>query len=142
MNGTNPSANQPQPRVAKKKAWVVGLVVVVVLTVLGLAGFAFLSGGPKEAPATAEGNVVTYSSGGFQPGNILIKVGETVVWKNVSPEGVTVESNPHPLHTSYPPLNIGAIAPNGEKSLMFPTAGTYNYHNHLNPLKRGTVTVQ
>lgn len=118
------------------------LVVIAILVVLGVVGFMLFSGGSSEAPVASTGNVIRYTADGFQPGNILINVGETVVWKNESPEGITVDSNPHPVHTSYPPLNIGAIAPNGEKTLTFPAAGTYDYHNHLKPFKQGTVTVQ
>jgi len=51
-------------------------------------------------------------------------------------------SDPHPVHTDYPPLNLGTFFDGASLSLKFPTAGTYVYHNHLNPSERGTIVVK
>lgn len=97
--------------------------------------------------ASASGSVmetgtVKITSSGFTPESITIKAGESVTWTNDDSANHIVASNPHPTHTDYPPLNIGLIKPGDSKSLSFPTAGTYKYHDHLNPSLTGSVTVQ
>ncbi len=98
---------------------------------------------PLASPsATVAQNSVTISGAGFSPAGITIKAGESVTWKNTDSENHTVNSAPHPIHTTYPPLNLNLIKPGEEKSLTFPTAGTYKYHDHLNPSLTGSVTVE
>ncbi|MBI4090005.1 MAG: cupredoxin domain-containing protein, partial [Candidatus Kerfeldbacteria bacterium] len=104
--------------------------------------FLQLNQGSSEPPTTVAGNIVRYTANGFEPGNIRITVGQAVVWRNESAGDITVDSNPHPIHTSYRPLNLGTIGAGAEKQLTFTETGTYNYHNHLNSTKQGTVTVE
>lgn len=85
---------------------------------------------------------ITYSSAGFEPSTITINAGDTVTWTNQSGSDVSVNSAPHPTHTDYPPLNIGVIVNGASASLAFPTAGTYKFHNHLNPSHYGSITVR
>lgn len=92
--------------------------------------------------APAEKNVVKITSSGFLPQNITIKTGESVRWVNDETLDHAVNSAVHPTHLLYPPLNLGLIKSGEEKSLEFPTAGTYKYHDHLNPSLTGSVTVQ
>ena len=87
-------------------------------------------------------NLVKVSATGFTPQNLTVKVGDTVAWMNSDSADHTVNSAPHPTHTVYPPLNLGVIKPGDKKTLTFPTAGTYKYHDHLNPSLFGSVTVQ
>lgn len=87
-------------------------------------------------------NVVTISSSGFSPKDITIKAGESVTWMNNDSAVHTVNSAVHPTHQLYPPLNLGNIQAGGKVSLAFPGAGTYKYHDHLNPSSTGSVTVQ
>ena len=88
------------------------------------------------------GGTVNYTDSGFSPGEVKVKVGEKVEFKNTSSKTVQVNSDPHPTHTSFPELNIGMIASGETKSATFTKAGTYTYHNHLNVSERGTVVVQ
>lgn len=102
---------------------------------------------PSTNPATgsaipAEKNMVKITADGFAPQSITIKIGESITWTNTDTVDHTVNSTPHPAHTAYPPLNLDAIKPDASKSLTFPTAGTYKYHDHLNPSLTGSVTVQ
>lgn len=91
---------------------------------------------------TTNQQTITVTSSGFQPGSLTVKAGETVVWSNQTGNTSNVSSAPHPAHTDYPPLNLGDIAPGASVSLTFPAAGTYKYHNHLNPSQFGSITVQ
>ena len=110
--------------------------------------FAKKSASPYQATAsqtptqTASQPVITITSSGFQPSSLTIKAGETVVWSNQGGDTSNVSSSPHPTHTDYPPLNLGDIAPGASVSLVFPTAGTYKYHNHLNASQFGSIIVQ
>lgn len=92
--------------------------------------------------AMTEETAVTISSTGFSPKDVTIKAGKTVTWTNSDSANHTVNSSPHPAHTDNPFLNLGTIAPSASKSLTFPTAGTYKYHDHLNPTQFGSITVE
>ena len=138
----------------------IGVIVVLVI----LAGWYFLQSQKAQAPspvpqvtteeaspstseatetAQMEKNVVTISSSGFMPQNITIKAGDTISWMNEDSESHQVQSAVHPTHQLYPPLNTVGLLKSGEKkSLSFPDAGTYKYHDHLNPSLTGSVTVE
>lgn len=93
-------------------------------------------------PAQQSQNTVTLTTNGFSPTSLTIKVGQTVTWVNKSGEAATVNSDPHPVHTAYTPLNLGNFPDGGTLSLTFDKPGTYGYHNHLNPSERGTIVVE
>lgn len=139
---------------------VIGVIVVLVI----LVGWYFLQSQKPQAPAPApqvipqeeeeatkeaeaededmEEEVVTVGSTGFSPKEISIKVGEEVSWMNEDRAVHTVNSAVHPTHQVYPPLNLGNIQTGGKVSLSFPEAGTYKYHDHLNPSFTGSVIVE
>ena len=48
--------------------------------------------------------MVTLSKNGFSPKTVTVKTGDKVFWKNESGETATVNSAPHPIHTTYPKL--------------------------------------
>lgn len=85
---------------------------------------------------------VILSQNGFSPATLTVKAGTTVTWVNNSGMDATVNSDPHPIHTDYPPLNLGSFSDGQTLSLLFSTPGTYGYHNHLDPSQRGTIIVQ
>ena len=89
-----------------------------------------------------ETQTVILTSSGFSPATVTIKAGGKVVWKNQSGEVATVNSAPHPIHTNYPPLNLGSFQDGETLELIFSKAGTYGYHNHLNSSQKGTVIVK
>jgi plastocyanin len=97
----------------------------------------------SSSSAAMHDNIVTISSTGFSPATITIKAGEAVTWSNTDTALHQVNSDPHPVHTDYPPLNtVGQIPAGSKKSLTFPATGTYKYHDHLHPSFTGTVIVQ
>ncbi len=93
-------------------------------------------------PATETSYTVDLSNDDFSPKNLSIKKGETVTWVNMSDKKATVDSDPHPAHTKYPPLNLGAFAPGEKLSLTFNEVGTFTYHDHFNPKHTGTIIVE
>lgn len=91
---------------------------------------------------TKEQNVITLTKDGFSPSALTVKAGTKVAWINKSGSQAAVNSNPHPIHTSYSPLNLGSFSDGSSLSLTFDKPGTYGYHNHLNPNQSGAVIVQ
>lgn len=85
---------------------------------------------------------VTKTDNGFSPQSVTIKAGQSVTWINDSGTTATVDSSPHPAHTDFPFLNLGEFEDGNSMTLVFPDAGTYKYHDHLNSSHFGTVVVE
>lgn len=102
------------------------------------------AGSQTETPSTAtvQKNTVTLTQDGFSPATLTVKAGETVTWVNKSGTDATVNSDPHPTHENYTPLNLGKLSDGGTLSLKFDKSGTYGYHNHFDASQKGTIVVQ
>lgn len=85
---------------------------------------------------------VALTSAGFNPNEIKIKAGSTIIWANNSGKEATVNSDPHPTHFLWPFLNLGNFADGQNFSVIFEKPGVYTYHNHFDPNQKGTVTVE
>lgn len=136
----------------KRRAWILGMAIVVAGAVLGVALYHYkstrtvvpMSGMPmsSHAPAsngtpTVATNTVTINDFSFGPQNITIKAGTTVTWKNQDSVSHTVTAN---VASSNAP-NSQEIAPGSSFSFAFPVPGTYAYHCIIHPSMQGTVTV-
>ncbi len=97
---------------------------------------------PSGSVMKEETNTITVTETGFTPPTITIKAGTKVTWMNKSGGVANVSSDFHPTHTIYPKLNLGRFDNGTTVSLVFDTAGTYKYHDHLTPSKTGTVVVE
>ena len=89
-----------------------------------------------------EVHTVVLTNSGFSPENISVKMGEAILWTNESGRKATVDSDFHPSHLEYPPLNLGTFEVGESVSLVFDEVGTFTYHNHLQPSHTGEVTVE
>src|SRR3989304_9724785 len=98
--------------------------------------------GSQTTPTAQTQNTVVLTSDGFSPATMTIKAGTTVTWSNQSGSDATVDSNPHPVHTDYSPLNLGSFPSGSTLFLTFDKAGTYGYHNHLGPPQTGSIVIQ
>ena len=96
-------------------------------------------------------SAITYTSGGFSPSVINVKKGEEVRFLNESDGAMWPASAIHPTHTLYPTQGgcIGStfdacaeVQPGDSWSFKFDIAGSWKYHNHLNPSQTGTVVVE
>jgi plastocyanin len=94
---------------------------------------------PSDKPVTA---TITYSDEGFSPSKITVKSGENIAIKNASASDMQFDSDPHPVHTNDPELNVDLVSPGHTMILTVHTKGTFGYHNHLNPGDTGTIVVQ
>ena len=89
-----------------------------------------------------EVTTVSLTDAGFEPQTVNVKVGAKVEWMNNANQTRNVSSASHTTHLVYPPLNLGNFEPGESVSLVFTEAGSYKYHDHLNPSKFGTVVVE
>lgn len=85
---------------------------------------------------------VNLTDSGFDPKAVTVKIGTKVVWVNKTNQTGNVSSAKHPTHLVYPPLNLGNFEPGKSVSLVFDKAGSYSYHDHLDPSRFGTVVVE
>lgn len=107
-----------------------------------------------ESPKTV---TVTYTQNGFSPSPVNVRVGDTVRFVNDSGRSFWPASAFHPTHTAYPGSNITkcgtgeesrifdackALASGESYSFAFTEIGTWNYHDHMNASRFGSVVVK
>lgn len=132
---------------------------IAIIIAVAVGAFLYFRGRTEKQAGTppVRGIEVVYTDTGFSPKNLLIKAGETVTFKNQSATGILVASAPHPTHEAYDGTTMtqhcapGATPSfdsckpflSGESySFTFTKKGSWNYHNHVNPLNFGTITVE
>jgi len=94
----------------------------------------------STSPVYADTYTITYQDVGFLPAAVVIKAGDTVKFVNRAMAPLDLASDPHPTHEIFPTLNIGRVDYDGAV-VTFLEVGKYGYHNHLNPLHQGIITV-
>jgi len=100
---------------------------------------------------------VAYTDGGYAPGSLTIKKGDTVVFKNQSTKLMWTSSAMHPLHMVYGGKSLEDHCPDVENddfdqcqnanpgeswAFTFNKTGTWGYHNHSNSSHFGKVVVE
>jgi plastocyanin len=130
------------------------ILLIIIILIVAIGAFMFMGKKataptvtqPTNQPTVAQTNnsvaTVTLTASGFEPKDITIKAGATVVWTNKSGEPATINSANHPTHLLYPFLNLGEFADGASLQVVVEKAGSYSYHNHLNPSETGTITAQ
>jgi plastocyanin len=89
------------------------------------------------------GNVVRMEANGFSPSTLTVESGEKVTFENPSDEDKWPASNVHPTHQLYPGFDAENAVLSGESySFTFERAGSWGYHDHLNPDVQGTIVVE
>ena len=95
----------------------------------------------EQPPAAAK--TVSMTDAGFSPKTLEVSVGETVIFKNDGTALRWPASAPHPTHTGLAGFDAQrALEPGESWSFKFTTAGTFNYHDHLNSGTTGTIVVK
>ena len=115
-----------------------GILFFLVLTIC-ICGVAYF------LPARSNGVEATIliKDTGFDPENIVIERGTKVIFKNIGEQLHWPASNLHPTHGIYPEFDPQQpIEPGGEWNFVFDKAGVWRYHDHLNPILRGTINVE
>jgi plastocyanin len=102
------------------------------------------SGGGGGTPVVT--NTITITSAGVDNKNIAIAVGTKVTFVNNDTRSHQMSSNPHPVHTDCPGLNMPALQPGQRaESQALDTARTCGFHDHENPgdsSLQGSVTIR
>lgn len=97
---------------------------------------------PQVLATTSTDVIVEISTKGYKPKEIRIKKGSKVIFKNLDQDLHWPASNIHPTHAIYQefdpqkPINSG-----GSWEFVFDKEGIWRYHDHLNPIQTGTITV-
>jgi len=86
---------------------------------------------------------VVYNGTAFVPSSLTIKPGTIVTFKNTGTDLMWVASDPHPLHTDNSEFDAKrGYATSEDYAFTFTAAGSYGFHNHLNPSATGLITVR
>ncbi len=135
------------------------IIIAAIALLLLVGGFVLLKGAfrknmasnnPTQTQTTTTTNPKTQEKSvtikldktGFNPASVDVGVGTRVVFINESGEMATVNSDDHPIHTKFPFLNLGEFGNGSSVQAVFDKAGTFTYHNHLNPSQKGTIVVK
>ncbi len=150
------------------------IATIIIIALIAIGGY-FLFKGTAKAPsketinqqvnASTEPNTtqvqgkneVIYTDSGYSPSKLIIKVGETVTWKNESSGGVWVASGMHPTHVIYSGTSLDEHCPDIQNtsfdeckssqpgdswSFKFDKKGIWRYHNHVQAADFGSVVVE
>jgi plastocyanin len=90
--------------------------------------------GPSSSVAIPAG-AATLANRAYTPDELDVAVGTTVTWMNT-------DSIPHTSTSDAMGWNSGTVAPGGQFSFAFQTAGTFSYHCTIHPGMVGTVVVR
>lgn len=108
------------------------------------------SAAPAPKQTIKNWTVEIKSGGEFAPAILNIKKGDSVTWKNLSANLSWPASAVHPDHNAYPTrggclgssFDVCKGLKNGESfTFIFDYVGSWNYHDHLNAGKTGTIIV-
>ncbi len=100
---------------------------------------------PPPPPGTVV--VVPITSAGTNPSTLTIAPGSRVRFVNNDALPHDVTSDPHPTHTTCPPINrVGLLLPGQSRETdPFPATATCGFHDHIdpdNPLWTGTILIK
>lgn len=84
--------------------------------------------------ALAASQSVTIQDFSFTPASVTVNVGDSVTWRNTG-------GDPHTATSNTTGFDTGTLNPGTSKTIVFGTAGTFDYHCAIHPSMRGTVTV-
>jgi len=110
------------------------------------------SGKPPTSPTPPNTNppastvTITISNSGVSPQSVDVAVGGTVTFMNNASDAHDMDSNPHPVHTDCPALNVGVLRPGESRASQALTAArSCGFHDHNNPgtgSLMGTITIR
>ena len=91
--------------------------------------------------------VITISSGGVSPKNLIISVGTQVTFVNNDASAHDMVSDPHPEHTDCPEINqVGFLVTGQSRQTgnlnIVRTCGFHDHADAQNTLLRGTITIR
>ena len=144
-----PVVNEPirviQPAQPRYRTLLVGSSLLIAVAIIGILvllahkSSTSIASVTTGVPAVAQ---VAVTPDGFSPASISIKKGSSVEFTSTDMAPHWVESDPYPSATSLPALDATAAIGSGDSfTAVINSAGTYTYHDRLNPTVTGTVIV-
>lgn len=95
-----------------------------------------------SAHESADKHIIHLGSNGFEPKEISIKQGETVIFENTDKVSHWVASDDHPTHEIYSEFDPKRPIKSGESwEFTFTKKGEWQFHDHLFPEFSGVVRV-
>lgn len=129
----------------KRRAGITALLslIIFIAAVLLVRHFVFSN---KESNDT-NGNqgrvaVVRITDQGFEPSTLTVPVGTRVLWTNTGQTMRQIASNPYPRNDSLPNLKSEILNNKQTYSYSAQTAGTFGYHDQLQPTINGTLVIK
>jgi|SRR3989344_6382549 len=96
---------------------------------------------PERAPVAVA--TISITDDGFVPEELQVQKGTKLIFTNNGQSPHWPASNLHPTHGIYPEFDPQQpIEPGGEWSFVFDKVGSWRYHDHINPILRGTINVE
>ena len=96
--------------------------------------------------ATGAEHTVEITSAGFNPNTLTVKLGDKVTFVNKDTAPHWPASAVHPTHCEYKGCGVfdakKGLGPGEIYPIVFDLAGTWKYHDHLNPVLTGRILVQ
>ena len=103
-------------------------------------------GGGTASPLPGEAATINILASGTTPKVVTVPIGSRVNFANQSNNNIEVSSDPHPIHTECPPLNVGVLRPGQTgQTGAFGAARTCRYHDHGRPDDerwQGSIVIQ
>jgi hypothetical protein len=88
-------------------------------------------------------HLVILKESGFEPKELTIQKGDIVQFKTEISDSFWPASDIHPTHGIYPEFDPQEpIEPSQTWSFRFNKEGSWKFHDHLQPVFRGIITVQ
>ena len=100
---------------------------------------------PVPPPQAAEITevLVEMMPSGFSPAAITVKAGDTIRFLNKDTKPRWPASAVHPTHQCYHGFDaLKGIAPGESYSFTFEVKKTCGFHDHLNPILKGSITIE
>ena len=124
-----------------KRNYIFGIAILSIFAI-SVLGF-FLYGILTDHQTQTQTIVIELSENGFQPEKLTIEKGDTVRFITSTDKFFWPASNLHPTHTAYSEFDPKQPLAQGEAWLFtFEKTGNWNFHDHLTPRLKGTVTVE
>jgi len=143
-----PEQNKISPNNKPSKNLLYILIAIFIIFIIGVI-WMITSSSSKTKTVTTSSNanirpaIVSVTSNGFVPETVSIKVNQSVIWTNNSSAIHLVATDPYPTDNGVIGFKSGNLNLNDSYSFVFSKAGTYTYHDDLNPYKfKGIIVVK
>jgi len=115
----------------------------------------FESDNPVDTTGVGKTHLVSYKDNGYEPKEITVALGDTVIFENNSDKDLWTASAQHPTHTAYDDSHKTSLCSNdiggtnvfdqcqtGDSfAFTFNKLGEWAYHNHVSPRDFGQIIV-